>query len=99
MKLLKTLVLVGTVALGTLAGALSGHADEAHWTRGTIKKIDTAQSKITVKHEAIKNLDMPSMTMVFFAPDASILEGLKAGDEKQFEFGDMNGRTVVKQIK
>lgn len=99
MKLLKTLTLAGVLALGTLTGALSTNADEAHWTKGTIKKIDTAQSKITVQHEPIKNLDMPSMTMIFFAPDASILEGLKAGDKKQFEFGDMNGRMVVKQIK
>ena len=99
MKLFKALTLAGVLSLGTLTGASLANADEAHWTKGTVKKIDTTQSKITVQHEAIKNLDMPSMTMIFFAPDASILEGLKAGDKKQFEFGDMNGRMVVKQIK
>lgn len=99
MKLARSLALAGTIALATVAGTISGQADDTHWTKGTVKKVDTAQSKITVQHEPIKNLDMPSMTMVFFAPDASVLEGLKAGDKKEFEFGDMNGRMVVKKVK
>ena len=74
-------------------------AEDVSWTKGEVTKVDLAQSKVTVKHEEIKNLDMPSMTMVFFAPDKSVIEGLKAGDKKQFEFGDMNGRMIVKQVK
>jgi len=54
---------------------------------------------LTIKHEEIKNLDMPSMTMVFFAPDPKVLDGLEAGQKKQFEFGEMNGRMIVKQVK
>lgn len=99
MKILRPIVIAGGVAITLLASLIAVAADEAHWTKGTVKKIDSAQSKVTVQHEPIKNLDMPSMTMVFFAPDASVLEGLKVGDKKQFEFGDLNGRMVVKQIK
>ncbi|MGB7206093.1 MAG: copper-binding protein [Anderseniella sp.] len=86
-------------AAGLVITATSAIAEEVTWTNGEVVKVDLAQSKVTVKHEEIKNLDMPSMTMVFFAPEKSIIEGLKQGDKKQFEFGDMNGRMIVKQIK
>ena len=99
MKVTRSIVLAGGFAIALATSAISAAADEIHWTKGTVKKIDSAQSKVTVQHEPIKNLDMPSMTMVFFAPDASVLDGLKVGDKKQFEFGDLNGRMVVKQIK
>ncbi|MEE4237707.1 MAG: copper-binding protein [Anderseniella sp.] len=95
MKLLKSLALVAGIALS----ATTALAEEAVWTKGEVVKVDLAQSKITVKHEEIKNLDMPSMTMVFFAPEKSVIEGLKEGDTKEFEFGDMNGRMIVKQVK
>lgn len=79
--------------------AATSFASEVTWTKGEVKKVDMAQSKVTVKHEEIKNLDMPGMTMVFFVPEKSVIESLKVGDKKQFEFADMNGRVVVKQVK
>lgn len=95
MKVIKTIAAAALLAFSTAAAV----ADDATWTNGVIKKVDHAQSKVTVKHDTIKNLDMPSMTMVFYAPDAKVLEGLEAGQKKQFEFGDMNGRMIVKQVK
>lgn len=95
MKLFKSLALVAGIALSATA-ALAG---EVVWTKGEVQKIDMAQSKVTVKHEEIKNLDMPSMTMVFFVPEKSVLESLKEGDTKEFEFADMNGRMIIKQAK
>ena len=95
MKLIKSLALVAGIAVSATA-ALS---EEVVWTKGEVVKVDLAQSKVTVKHEEIKNLDMPGMTMVFFAPEKSVIEGLKEGDKKDFEFGDMNGRMIVKQVK
>lgn len=95
MRIIKTL---GAAALLAMMSA-AAIAEEVVWTKGEIKKVDLAQSKITIKHEEIKNLDMPGMTMVFFAPEKSIIEGLKEGDKKEFEFADMNGRMIVKQVK
>ena len=95
MKLSRSAGLVAGIALFATAAL----AEEVTWTKGEVVKVDLAQSKVTVKHEEIKNLDMPSMTMVFFAPEKSVIEGLKKGDKKEFEFGDMNGRMVVKQVK
>lgn len=95
MRIIKTF---GAAALLAMMSA-AAIAEEVVWTKGEIKKVDLAQSKITIKHEEIKNLDMPGMTMVFFAPEKSIIEGLKEGDKKEFEFADMNGRMIVKQVK
>jgi Cu/Ag efflux protein CusF len=95
MKLIKSLALVAGIAVSATAPL----AEEVVWTKGEVVKVDLAQSKVTVKHEEIKNLDMPGMTMVFFAPEKSVIEGLKQGDKKEFEFGDMNGRMIVKQVK
>ena len=95
MKLIKSLALVAGIAVSATAVL----AEEVVWTKGEVVKVDLAQSKVTVKHEEIKNLDMPGMTMVFFAPEKSVIEGLKEGDKKEFEFGDMNGRMIVKQVK
>lgn len=95
MKLKTTLAAFAVLA----ASFTSALAEEVNWTNGEVQKVDLAQSKVTVKHDEIKNLDMPSMTMVFFAPDKATIEGLKVGDKKQFEFGDMNGRMIVKQVK
>ncbi len=95
MKLMESLAL----AVGIALTATTAFAEDVVWTKGEVVKVDLAQSKVTVKHEDIKNLDMPSMTMVFFAPEKTVIEGLKAGDKKEFEFGDMNGRMIVKQVK
>lgn len=96
MKFVKSLAAAALFAAISLTSAI---AEEVVWTKGVIKKVDLAQSKVTVKHEEIKNLEMPSMTMVFFAPDPKVLEGLEAGQAREFEFGDMNGRMIVKQVK
>jgi Cu/Ag efflux protein CusF len=95
MNIVKSLAVIATLALSATAAL----AEEVVWTKGEVQKVDMAQSKVTVKHEEIKNLDMPSMTMVFFVPEKSVLEGLKEGDTKEFEFADMNGRMIIKQVK
>jgi Cu(I)/Ag(I) efflux system periplasmic protein CusF len=56
----------------------------AETTMAEVKKIDKDAKKITLKHEEIKPLDMPAMTMVFQVKDRSILEGLKPGDKVKF---------------
>ena len=40
---------------------------------GEIRKVDTDNKKITIKHGEIKNLDMPPMTMVFQVKDDALL--------------------------
>jgi Cu(I)/Ag(I) efflux system protein CusF len=64
---------------------------------GEVKKINEAQGKITLKHDAITNLDMGSMTMVFTVADIAMLKTVKPGDLVTFEADRVNGKlTVVK---
>ena len=67
-------------------------------TAGVVKKVDTEQGKVTIQHEAIKNLDMPPMTMVFRA-EKSVLDGVKAGDKVLFHAESAGSGIAVTQIQ
>lgn len=66
---------------------------------GEVTKIDAAQSKITLKHGPIKNLDMDSMTMVFRVGDAAMLKLLKPGDRVVFEAERVNGQITITRLQ
>jgi len=79
--------------------ALSSAAFAQEFTSGEIKKVDTAQKKITIKHGELKNLDMPGMTMVFAAGDDAMLTKVKPGQKIQFTADRVNGKLTVTAIK
>ena len=74
-------------------------AVSAKLTSGEVRKIDTEQGKLTIKHEAIENLQMPGMTMVFKATDSAMLQKLQVGDKIQFAAEKANGAIVVTNIQ
>jgi Cu(I)/Ag(I) efflux system periplasmic protein CusF len=84
-SLLLTTLIVSTAAL----------ADD---TDGEVRKIDKAQSKITLKHGEIRNLDMPPMTMVFRIKEPKQLDALAVGDKVKFAAEKIDGNYVVTQI-
>lgn len=57
---------------------------EMTMTKGVISRIDEANGKVGIKHEAIANLKMPPMNMVFLLADPTQLQGLKVGDAVRF---------------
>ena len=67
------------------------------YTEGELKKIDTDQSKITIKHGPIDNLGMPGMTMVFRA-DPAVLAKFKAGDLVRFKADRVDGSLKVTEL-
>lgn len=68
-------------------------------TAGEVRKVDVAQGKVTIKHEAIANLDMPAMTMVFKAGKPEFLKDIQAGDKIEFRAESVAGAFVVTDIK
>lgn len=68
-------------------------------TDGEIRKVDADNSKVTIKHGDIKNLDMPGMTMVFPVKDKNLLSGVKAGDKVKFVVIKEGGKMVVTEIR
>ncbi len=68
-------------------------------TAAEIRKIDKAAGKITLKHEAIENLQMPPMTMVFRVENPSLLEPLKTGDKVKARIEQIEGSYTVTAIE
>lgn len=67
-------------------------------TSGEVRRVDKTNSKITLRHGPIKNLDMPAMTMVFQIREPALLETLKAGDKVLFSAESVNGAYFVTRI-
>ena len=68
-------------------------------TRGEVRKIDLEAGKVTIKHEAIENLEMPGMTMVFKAGKPELLTSVKAGDTILFRAEKVAGAITVVDIQ
>lgn len=66
---------------------------------GVVRKIDLAGSRISIKHEAIPNLNMPGMTMSFLAFDPQMLQGLDVGDQIHFVADEIDGELSVLWIE
>jgi Cu(I)/Ag(I) efflux system periplasmic protein CusF len=85
--------------IATLAILVATQTAIAQDTDGEVRKIDKAQSKITLKHGEIKNLDMPAMTMVFRIKDAKLLDALSVGDKVKFAAEKIDGNYVVTALE
>ena len=68
-------------------------------SEGVVRKIDTKNNKITLKHGPISNLDMPGMTMVFRLVSPTLLSGVKVGDAVKFHVEKINGALTITAIK
>jgi Cu(I)/Ag(I) efflux system periplasmic protein CusF len=82
-----------------IAFSASTLAQDADMTDGEVRKIDKAQSKITLKHGEIKNLDMPGMTMVFQVKDKAMLDKLAPGDKVKFKAVNDAGKFTVTDLQ
>lgn len=107
MKHFPALTLACLLATGGPALAQNDNAHDAHHpaasvlaaaadtTEAEVRKVDLVAQKITLRHGAIKNLDMPGMTMVFQVKDPALLAQVKAGDKVRFTADKINGAYVV----
>ena len=64
-----------------------------------VRKVDKDAKKVTLKHGPIKNLDMPSMTMVFQVRDAALFDKLIAGEKIMFTAEQLQGAFVVTSVE
>ena len=68
-------------------------------SEGVVRKIDTANARITLRHGPLANLDMPPMTMVFRVQPPELLSGVKVGDTVKFHAESVNGAYTVTAIQ
>lgn len=85
-------------AAGTGSAAAAGPA-AVEMTEAEVRKVDKENRKITLKHGAIKNLDMPPMTMVFGVSDAALLDKVREGDKVRFTATAEGGRYTVTELQ
>jgi Cu/Ag efflux protein CusF len=64
-----------------------------------VRKVDKEAKKVTLKHGPIKNLDMPSMTMVFQVRDEKLFDKLTAGEKIKFSAEQLQGAFVVTGVE
>jgi Cu(I)/Ag(I) efflux system protein CusF len=58
---------------------------------GLVRRVDPANAKLTIKHDAIPNLGMPAMTMTYVVAEPSLLATVKAGDQIRFAADEVGG--------
>jgi Cu(I)/Ag(I) efflux system protein CusF len=88
-----------TLAAMLLGAAGLARAQTAPMTDGEVRKIDRDAGKLTLRHGAISNLEMPAMTMVFRVADPKLLDGLKPGDKLRFTAERIDGAITVTRIE
>lgn len=64
-----------------------------------VRKVDKEAKKVTLKHGPIKNLDMPSMTMVFQVRDEKLFDKLVSGEKIKFTAEQLQGAFVVTGVE
>lgn len=89
--------ILNTAALAVLLAAAPARAEE--WTRGEIRKVDAANQKLTIKHEYIRSIDMPPMTMVFTVADPALLQERKPGEAIRFVVEMREGKMLVTRLE
>jgi Cu/Ag efflux protein CusF len=89
-------ILVSGISLAAQHGK---SAESAAMTHGEVRKVDRDARRITISHEALQNLDMPAMTMVFRVKEPAMLDQVKAGDKVKFQAEKIGGAFTVTKIE
>lgn len=87
-----------TVLLAALLISLPAMA-QTHQGVGVVKGVDQAKGIVTLKHEAIKSLNWPGMTMKFDVRERKVLSTVKPEQKVTFDFVEEKGRYVIVGFK
>jgi Cu(I)/Ag(I) efflux system periplasmic protein CusF len=91
---------IATLALTLAVSSIAQTpATAKEMTSAEVRKIDKDTGRITLKHDEIKSLDMPNMTMVFVVTDKALLSKVQVGDKIKFNADKQQGKFVVTAIE
>ena len=68
---------------------------EPEWIKAEIRRLDSEKSRIMLKHERIKSIDMEGMTMQFDVARSISLAGFNPGDAVRFQIVNRQGSLEV----
>ena len=77
----------------------SAKSQMTHKTMGVVKKLDAGSGTVTLKHEPVKSLDWPAMTMGFKVTDKTLMDKLATDKKVEFEFVQEGKEYVVTSVK
>jgi len=97
---MKRLLFAALIGLPIAVGAQMKKADSSvHKGTGVVISIDRAGDKVTLKHDPIRSLNWPGMTMAFGVKDKAMLDKLAKGKKVEFEFVQQGQQFVITSIK
>lgn len=87
---------LAALALTSVALMVPAVAQQAQ-SSGEVRRVDSEQGKIVIKHGAIPDLELPAMSLAYYAqPD--LLKDIKPGDKVKFTAQRDNDRYVITKI-
>jgi len=89
----------GSHGSGHTATKAKEDTQQVYTTSGVVVSVDKAAKKAVITHEPIPALNWPTMTMGFVFEDASMLDGLKAGDKARFDFRNQGNESIILDIE
>jgi Cu/Ag efflux protein CusF len=92
-SLLKTLSLSAVLALAAFPSLAETYV------RGVIEEVNAETGRLTINHEALIDLDMEAMTMIFRVAEPQMIEGLDVGDTIEFVADRVSGRLTVVALR
>lgn len=72
---------------------------QVHKGIGVVTNVDRAGGKVTVKHDPIKSLNWPTMTMAFAVKDKAMLDKVAKDKKVEFEFVQQGQQFVITSVK
>ena len=72
---------------------------QSHQATGVVKRVDAAKGVVSLKHDPVKSLNWPGMTMDFSVRDPKLLVGVKPEQQVKFELVEDKGRYIITAIK
>lgn len=86
-------------AMQSPAAVATTSKDAGYAATGVVKRIDAANGKVTVQHEAIASLGWPRMTMAFRVADKKTLASLKPEQKVDFRFVQKGNEYVITSVQ
>lgn len=98
-RILWVALVIVTITASPMSSVLA-HEDRHHpVVAGKVTKVDASAGKITIAHDAIPNLEMEGMTMVFKVANPALLDAVKPGDAIKFTADRVNGQLTVMELE
>jgi Cu(I)/Ag(I) efflux system protein CusF len=96
---MKRLLLVAALCVAAPIALAQKAEGEFHKGAGVVTSVDLAGSKVTLRHDPIKSLNWPAMTMAFGVKDKAMLDKLAKDRKVEFEFVQQGRQYVITSIR